>query len=107
VGDLPFADVKPPENVLFVCRLNPVTRDEDLDLIFSRFGPIVRYMRAAPPPPAPRRVTPAGTVKPVSVSRSGRRRPCRLTLLHTSSVVFTYSPDRHTTHLGVVWAVRK
>lgn len=26
VGDLPFADVKPPENVLFVCKLNPVTQ---------------------------------------------------------------------------------
>lgn len=41
VGDLPFAEVKPPENVLFVCRLNPVTQDEDLELIFSRFGAIV------------------------------------------------------------------
>lgn len=40
VGDLPFAEVKPPENVLFVCRLNPVTQDEDLQLIFSRFGTI-------------------------------------------------------------------
>ncbi|KAI8982748.1 cyclophilin-like domain-containing protein [Trametes punicea] len=41
VGDLPFANVRPPENVLFVCKLNPVTRDEDLELIFSRFGPII------------------------------------------------------------------
>ena len=60
VGDLPYAEVKPPENVLFVCKLNPVTEgqhhqpshcsclmlrreftDEDLNLIFSRFGPIV------------------------------------------------------------------
>ncbi|KAK6339003.1 Peptidyl-prolyl cis-trans isomerase cyp6 [Orbilia brochopaga] len=41
VGDLPFADVKPPENVLFVCKLNPVTADEDLELIFSRFGTIL------------------------------------------------------------------
>ncbi|OZJ06353.1 Peptidyl-prolyl cis-trans isomerase-like 4 [Bifiguratus adelaidae] len=40
VGDLPFAEVKPPENVLFVCKLNPVTRDEDLELIFSQFGKI-------------------------------------------------------------------
>lgn len=40
IGDLPFAEVKPPENVLFVCKLNPVTRDEDLQMIFSRFGPI-------------------------------------------------------------------
>ena len=38
---MPDADVKPPENVLFVCKLNPVTRDEDLRLIFSRFGKIV------------------------------------------------------------------
>lgn len=41
VGDLPFAEVKPPENVLFVCKLNPVTTDEDLELIFSRFGKIL------------------------------------------------------------------
>ncbi|KAL8885203.1 MAG: hypothetical protein Q9192_006682, partial [Flavoplaca navasiana] len=59
IGDLPYAEVKPPENVLFVCKLNPVTEgqlsssvnaiawlanlalDEDLDLIFSRFGKIV------------------------------------------------------------------
>jgi peptidyl-prolyl cis-trans isomerase-like 4 len=41
VGDLPFAEVKPPENVLFVCKLNPVTTDEDLELIFSRFGKVL------------------------------------------------------------------
>ncbi|KAK0064401.1 peptidyl-prolyl cis-trans isomerase-like 4 isoform X2 [Biomphalaria pfeifferi] len=41
VGDLPAADVAPPENVLFVCKLNPVTTAEDLEIIFSRFGPIV------------------------------------------------------------------
>lgn len=41
VGDLPFAEVAPPENVLFVCKLNPVTQDEDLELIFSRFGKIL------------------------------------------------------------------
>lgn len=41
IGDLPFAEVKPPENVLFVCKLNPVTTDEDLELIFSRFGKIL------------------------------------------------------------------
>lgn len=40
VGDLPFADVAPPENVLFVCKLNQVTKSEDLELIFSRFGEI-------------------------------------------------------------------
>ncbi|KAH8728431.1 cyclophilin-like domain-containing protein [Phaeosphaeriaceae sp. PMI808] len=41
VGDLPFAEVAPPENILFVCKLNPVTQDEDLELIFSRFGKIL------------------------------------------------------------------
>lgn len=41
VGDLPEADMAPPENVLFVCKLNPVTTDEDLEIIFSRFGKIV------------------------------------------------------------------
>lgn len=41
IGDLPFAEVKPPENVLFVCKLNPITTDEDLELIFSRFGKIL------------------------------------------------------------------
>lgn len=40
VGDLPDADIKPPENVLFVCKLNPITTDEDLELLFSRFGEI-------------------------------------------------------------------
>ncbi|KAM3854660.1 peptidyl-prolyl cis-trans isomerase-like 4 isoform 1-T1 [Vipera latastei] len=40
VGDLPDANIKPPENVLFVCKLNPVTTDEDLEIIFSRFGSI-------------------------------------------------------------------
>ena len=41
VGDIPDADARPPENVLFVCKLNPVTTGEDLEIIFSRFGPIV------------------------------------------------------------------
>ncbi|XXQ37971.1 Peptidyl-prolyl cis-trans isomerase [Plasmodiophora brassicae] len=40
IGDLPTADFIPPDNVLFVCKLNPVTRSEDLELIFSRFGNI-------------------------------------------------------------------
>ncbi|XP_052808947.1 peptidyl-prolyl cis-trans isomerase-like 4 isoform X1 [Mya arenaria] len=40
VGDLPEEDCAPPENVLFVCKLNPVTTDEDLEIIFSRFGAI-------------------------------------------------------------------
>lgn len=41
VGDLPDADIAPPENVLFVCKLNPVTCDDDLEIIFSRFGQVV------------------------------------------------------------------
>ncbi|KAM7277383.1 hypothetical protein ACFE04_019249 [Oxalis oulophora] len=43
IGDIPEAEVKPPENVLFVCKLNPVTEvsaDEDLHTIFSRFGTV-------------------------------------------------------------------
>ncbi|KAH8583299.1 cyclophilin-RNA interacting [Cryptosporidium sp. chipmunk genotype I] len=40
LGDIPDADMKPPENVLFVCKLNPVTQDDDLELIFSRFGEV-------------------------------------------------------------------
>ena len=42
VGDLPSVDAAPPENVLFVCKLNPVTTDDDLMIIFSRFGKIVK-----------------------------------------------------------------
>ncbi|GMR55768.1 hypothetical protein PMAYCL1PPCAC_25963, partial [Pristionchus mayeri] len=40
VGDLRHADEKPMDNVLFVCKLNEVTTDEDLEIIFSRFGKI-------------------------------------------------------------------
>lgn len=44
VGDIPDAEIAPPENVLFVCKLNPVTNDDDLEIIFSRFGKIVGYV---------------------------------------------------------------
>lgn len=44
VGDLPDADMAPPENVLFVCKLNPVTSDDDLEIIFSRFGKVKRLV---------------------------------------------------------------
>ena len=38
VGDLPYAEVKPPENVLFVCKLNPVTEGQSQsDNNFSRY----------------------------------------------------------------------
>jgi RNA recognition motif-containing protein len=42
IGDLPSTDITAPENVLFVCKLNSVTTDEDLEIIFSRFGSIKR-----------------------------------------------------------------
>lgn len=45
VGDIPDAEIAPPENVLFVCKLNPVTNDDDLEIIFSRFGKIIGYVR--------------------------------------------------------------
>lgn len=35
VGDLPYAEVKPPENVLFVCKLNPVTEGQIIDTAAS------------------------------------------------------------------------
>ncbi|PXF44680.1 Peptidyl-prolyl cis-trans isomerase CYP59 [Gracilariopsis chorda] len=38
IGDIGDADMKPPENVLFICKLNPVTEADDLEIIFSRFG---------------------------------------------------------------------
>jgi peptidyl-prolyl cis-trans isomerase-like 4 len=40
MGDIPSADIRPPNNILFVCQLNPITEDEDLRTVFSRFGEI-------------------------------------------------------------------
>lgn len=40
IGDLPEADAKPPPESLFICKLNPITSDEDLEIIFSRFGKV-------------------------------------------------------------------
>lgn len=40
IGDLPDAEAAPPDNMLFICKLNPVTTEEDLEIIFSRFGTI-------------------------------------------------------------------
>ncbi|XP_002965263.2 peptidyl-prolyl cis-trans isomerase CYP59 [Selaginella moellendorffii] len=40
VGDIPDAEMKPPENVLFARNLNRVTEEEDLGLIFQRFGKV-------------------------------------------------------------------
>lgn len=41
-GYLPDENLKPPENVLFVCRLNPKTNDKGLELVFSQFGTILK-----------------------------------------------------------------
>jgi peptidyl-prolyl cis-trans isomerase-like 4 len=41
LGDLPDAGAAPPENVLFVCRLNPMTQEDDLKIVFSRFGKVL------------------------------------------------------------------
>lgn len=38
--DIPDADIAPPDSDLFIYKLNPITQDGDLELIFSRFGPI-------------------------------------------------------------------
>lgn len=40
VGDLPSADIAPPENVLFVCKLHPITNEEALHVIFSQNGTV-------------------------------------------------------------------
>lgn len=41
IGDRPDADAKAPEEFLFVCKLNPITNEEDLETIFSRFGEVI------------------------------------------------------------------
>jgi peptidyl-prolyl cis-trans isomerase-like 4 len=38
VGDVPTADTRPPNNTLFICKLNPITTEHDLTLIFSQHG---------------------------------------------------------------------
>lgn len=40
INDLPDAEIKPPDNVLFICKLNPATQEKDLEVIFSKFGTI-------------------------------------------------------------------
>jgi hypothetical protein len=41
LGDIPDLEgVAPPENVLFVCKLNPLTEEDALEVIFGRFGKI-------------------------------------------------------------------
>lgn len=41
LGELPDADVRPPDNILFVCKLNPATVGRSLAIPFSRFGRVV------------------------------------------------------------------
>lgn len=41
LGELPDADVRPPDNILFVCKLNPTTPGKSLGVIFSRFGKVL------------------------------------------------------------------
>ena len=42
LGDIPFSTMKPAENNLFICKLNPITSEADLRLLFGRFGKIVQ-----------------------------------------------------------------
>lgn len=73
MGDIPDADITPPENVLFVCKLNPHTTDEDLELIFSRFGEILRCAVTN------RRVVVRAPVRPVlSFPRDGAVTSCEI-----------------------------
>ena len=38
---IPSARIKPSEKVLFICKLNPITEESDLQHIFSRFGDVI------------------------------------------------------------------
>jgi len=42
IGDLPRAEIRLPKNILFICNLNSVTSKCDLELIFSKFGRILK-----------------------------------------------------------------
>lgn len=43
VGDLPYAEVKPPENILFVCKLNPVTEGQSVDPTASTYISLTNF----------------------------------------------------------------
>ena len=45
LDDLPDSEIKPPENILFVCKLNPITTDEDLEQIIrdKKTGESLQY----------------------------------------------------------------
>jgi peptidyl-prolyl cis-trans isomerase-like 4 len=38
IGDIVETKIKPLENVLFVCKINPITQEEYLDVMFYHFG---------------------------------------------------------------------
>lgn len=40
IEDIPFMGIKPSPRVLFICKLNPLTRATDLATIFQRFGAV-------------------------------------------------------------------
>eukprot|EP00746_Dinoflagellata_sp_MGD_P154614 gnl/MRDRNA2_/MRDRNA2_84929_c0_seq1.p1 gnl/MRDRNA2_/MRDRNA2_84929_c0~~gnl/MRDRNA2_/MRDRNA2_84929_c0_seq1.p1 ORF type:complete len:342 (+),score=-6.96 gnl/MRDRNA2_/MRDRNA2_84929_c0_seq1:87-1028(+) len=40
LGDIPTHDIKPPNNVLFICKLNQMTTEKDLNLVLSQYGDI-------------------------------------------------------------------
>jgi peptidyl-prolyl cis-trans isomerase-like 4 len=40
LGDIPPTDITTPDNILFVCKLNPLTGDADLSQFFSQFGEV-------------------------------------------------------------------
>ncbi|AMD19563.1 HCL588Cp [Eremothecium sinecaudum] len=40
-GDIKHRGIKPADNVLFICKLNPLTKAKDIAQIFSRFGSVV------------------------------------------------------------------
>lgn len=44
VGDLPYAEVKPPENVLFVCKLNPVTEGQIIGPAGRPYSPLTLFV---------------------------------------------------------------
>ena len=41
LGDMPSGKSSPPENFLFICKLNKLTQEKDLSLIFSQFGKVL------------------------------------------------------------------
>lgn len=40
MGDVPGVGIKPSDRVLFICKLNPITKAKDIATIFNRFGEV-------------------------------------------------------------------